>query len=225
MTSKPLRAVALLLVLGPLSACTSFEMSRLGRDLARDIEHDTGAEVEAGYAVGFGRMSIGTTRFLARAASPGETREARHLLRHVRHVAVGRYPVRGAFDGRELAAPRALRRYQGDGWFPFVTVRDSASAVWVLLREDPRDGRLTDLLTVIVAEDDLVLTKVRGDLSQLVLDAVQMGGDGGMFGGSLQRAGIVVEDDPEAAPPEASEVDGRPAGEAVRQPGGASGGV
>lgn len=203
MTSSLLRGLALLAVVGPLSACTSFEMSRLGHDLARDIERHTDAEVEPGYAIGFGRMSIGTTRFLARAASPGETREARQLLGHVRHVAVGRYPVRGAFDGRSLAAPRALRRYAGDGWFPFVTVRDSASAVWVLVREDPRDSRLTDLLTVIVAEDDLVLTKVSGDLDQLVFDAVQMGGDGGLFGGAFERSGLVTEPDSTARPPDA----------------------
>lgn len=203
MTSKPLCALALLLVFGPLTGCTSFEMSRLGHDLARDIERNTEATVEAGYAVGFGRMSIGTSRFLARAASPAETREARQLMGHVRHLAVGHYPIRGPFDGRTLAAPRALERYRGDGWYPFVTVRDSSSAVWVLLREDPRDGRLTDLLTVLVGEGDLVLTKVRGDLSRLLLDAVQMGSDGGLFGGALGHAGLA--DDPgdeETEPPD-----------------------
>ena len=217
-TSSLLRAAVLAAALAPLAGCTSFELSRLGRDLARDVERSTDAEVEAGYAVAFGRGQIGTARFLSRAASPSETREARQLMGHLRYVAFGRYPVRGAFDGRQLAAPAALHRYRGDGWFPFVTVRDSASAVWVMVRENEADGRLTDLLTVIVAEDDLVLTKVSGNLSQLVLDAVRMGGDGGIFGGALEQAGIVVRDESDADEPDAeadteeAEGDAGPAG-------------
>jgi hypothetical protein len=199
------RALALLAALVGLSGCTSFELSRLGHDLARDIERSTDATVEPGYAVALGRGQIGTARFLARAASPAETAEARRLLGHVRYAAFGRYPLVGRLDGRTLPAPRALDRYRGDGWFPFVTVRDSASAVWVLLRERD-DGALTDLVTVAVSENDVVLTKVSGDLGRLVLDAIAMGGDGGLFGGALDEARIVVRDGSE---PGASE-DGRP---------------
>lgn len=199
-TTSALRAGVLLVLLPALSGCVSFEMGGLKRSVARSIEAQSDAEIGDGFAVSFGRISIGSTRFLTRAVAPNSTAEARQLMHHVRSVKVGRYSLLGAFDGRQIAKPDALLRYERDGWLPFVTVRDSSSAAWVLVRERPRDGRLTDLLTVVVAEDDVVLTKVSGDLSSLVLDAVAMGGDGGFFGGALEEAGIVAESEAETAP-------------------------
>ena len=179
-------AGAALLVLG---GCTSLEMTRLGRDLKRDVEEQADVEVGEGYAVGFGRFSLGTARFMGRLTAPGSTEPARRLAGHVRAVKVGRYAVHGRFDGRAVATPPALDRYRRDGWTPLVVARDSASAAWVFLRERP-DGRLSDLLAVVLGDGDLVLTKVSGDLSGLVLDAVEIGGAGGAVGRALGRVGL-----------------------------------
>ena len=51
-----------------------------------------------------------------------------------------------------LARPARLDRYEADGWLPMVAARDSASAVWVLFREDDARMTLTDLLAVVVAD-------------------------------------------------------------------------
>lgn len=196
-TSRALLAAVLLAV--PLSSCVSLEMSRLRRDLGRDVERQTGVEVGDGFAVGFGRMTMGTARFTSRLVAPSSTRDARQLAGHVRSVKVGRYALRGPFDGRALETPRALRRYNGDGWLPFVVARDSTSAVWIYLRERP-DGRLTDLLSVVLGDGDLVLTKVSGNLNDLVLDAVEIGGARDIVSEALGRAGVVPADS--TAPPD-----------------------
>lgn len=194
--------LAALVLAAPLSGCVSLEMNRLGRDLKRDVEAQTDVEVGDGFGIGFGRFSVGSTRFLGRLFAPSSTREARQLAGHVRGVKVGRYALRGPFDGRALATPRALGRYHEDGWTPFVVARDSASAAWVFLRERP-DGRLTDLLTVVMGEEEMVLTKVSGDLNGLVLDAVAMGGAGDVIGSALDQAGVALRDStaPPPAPP------------------------
>ena len=190
MTSRALRAAVLAAVLVPLSGCVSFEMGWIKRDLARDIEAQGEAEVGGGFAMGFGRVSLGLARFSTWVAAPSSTRAARHLTRHVHSVKVGVWPVRGGVDGRALSAPPSMERR---GWAPFVTVRDSAAAVWVYVREDERDGRLTGLLTAVVADDALVLTKMSGNLSGLVLDAMEMGRTEGVLGDALRQAGLVRE--------------------------------
>ena len=204
MTSRVLRAVLLAALLAPLTGCVSFEMGRIKRDLARDIEAQSEAEVGGGFAVGFGRISLGLARFTTWVAAPNSTRTARHLARHVHSVKVGRWSVRGAVDGQALAAPPSFERR---GWTPFVTARDSASAVWVYVRER-RDGRLTGLLTAVVADSDLVLTKVTGNLSGLVLDAVELGRADGVLGDALRQAGMI--EDERAPPPDDTPPDDAP---------------
>ena len=221
--ARLLRAAVLAAVLVPLSGCVSFEMGRIKRDLARDIEAQSEAEVGGGFAMGFGRISLGLARFSTWVAAPSSTRAARHLTRHVHSVKVGVWPVRGAFDAERLAAPPSMERR---GWTPFVVVRDSAAATWVYLRER-RDGRLTGMLTAVVADDALVLTKMTGDLSGLVLDAVELGRTEGVLGDALRQAGL-VQDDPDGgapAPPTPAAVRAAyESGVAERAGGGASGG-
>ena len=201
MTTSRALLVALAVAV-PLSGCVSLELSKLRRDLERDVEAQTGVEVGEGFAVGFGRMSLGTARFTGRLVAPSSTRDARQLAGHVSSVKVGRYALHGSFDGRAVETPRALDRYHEDGWMPFVVARDSASAVWVYLRER-RDGRLTDPLSVVLSDGDLVLTKVSGDLGGLVLDAAAMGGAGTLLDDALGRAGVAPRDS--TAPPDPAE--------------------
>lgn len=189
MTSSVLRAAVLLALVGPLGGCVSAEMNRLKRDVAADVRARTGAEAGGGFSMAFGRMSIGSARFLTRLVAPTASEEGRRYTRHVRSVKVARSGLSGPVDGRLLVRPAALERYERDGWLPLVTVRDSAAATWVLVRERERDGRLTDLLAVVVGGKDLVLTKVSGNLSQLLLDAME-DETGDVFGGALRHTGL-----------------------------------
>ncbi len=152
------------------SGCVSLEMNRIQRDIADDIESTGQAEVGKGFSMAFGRGTIGTSRFLGRMFAPTSTEPYRRLSRHVRQVKVARFPITGALDASLIERPDALARFAGDGWYPFVTVRDSTERVWLLLRETD-DEVLTDLLAVVVSGEDLVLTRMSGNLSDMILDA------------------------------------------------------
>lgn len=181
-----------------LPGCVSLEMGRMKREIARDVEAGGTAEVGRGFAVAFGRGTIGSTRFLTRLFAPSATEPYRALSRHVRQVKVARYDVAGAFDGRDVGRPSALDRYEADGWIPLATVRDEDQAAWVLYREDARTLELTDLLAIALTEEDLVMTRLRGDLSALVLDAAAMGAEHDVFGGALEETGVFGRADEEA---------------------------
>ena len=188
--SSRLALPALLAAVLVLPGCVSFEMGRIKRDIERDVEADGTAEVGKGFAMAFGRGTIGSSRFLSRLFAPTATEPYRVLSRHVRQVKVGRYGIAGTYDASALSRPEALTRYEDDGWYPLVTVREPDETVWVLYREDPRDFRLTDLLAVVLTQEEMVLTRVRGDLSSLVVDAVAMGTEGDLFGGALGETGL-----------------------------------
>ena len=152
------------------SGCVSLEMNRIQRDIADDIESTGQAEVGKGFSMAFGRGTIGTSRFLGRMFAPTATEPYRRLSRHVRQVKVASFPITGTLDASLIERPAALARFAADGWYPLVTVRDSTERVWILLRET-EDEVLTDLLAVVVADDGLVLTRMSGNLSDVVLDA------------------------------------------------------
>ena len=177
-----------------LTGCYSFEMSRVSRRVGQDIEAQTGADVGGGISMGLGPVSLATAQIGAWTFAPNSTREARQIGRHVSSVKFSRRPIRGGFDGRVVDRPAYLDRYTRSGWYPFVTVRDTASAVFVMLRERGRDEQITDLLAVVVAEDDLVLTKVSGHLSDMIREAIRLGAEGDLFGGALEEAGLVEPD-------------------------------
>lgn len=186
-----------------LSGCYSFEMARVGKRVGQDIERQTGADVGGDLSMGLGPISLATAQAGAWVFAPESTREARQIGRHVASVEFSRRPVRG-FDGRLVERPAYLERYTRSGWYPFVTVRDSASAVFVFLRERGREARITNMLAVVLAEDELVLTKVSGDLSAVIREAIQLGTEGDLFGGALHEAGL-IEAEPDStdhAPPD-----------------------
>lgn len=197
--------IALVALALSLSGCMSLEMSRLAREVEHEVERDGAAEVGRGYAIAFGGGTIGTSRFLGRLVAPESTEPYRRLSGSVRQVKVARYPVFGVVDGMRLARPARLDRYEADGWLPMVAARDSASAVWVLFREDDARMTLTDLLAVVVADDELVLARVTGDLTTLALDALRDGADSGALSEALDDTGLFP---PEPPPPPT--VDARP---------------
>ena len=206
MSSAAARAALLAACAVAASGCVSVEMGRLGDRVAADVERQPGVEVGRGSASAIGRGTIGTGRFLSRLFAPKSTEPFRRLTRHVKGVKIARYAVAGPFDGRALGSPDWVAEFEADGWLPLVTVRDKEAFVVVSYRED--GDRVTDVLAVTVAEEDLVLTKFSGDLTALVLDAIAMGSEVDvngrpmletLFGGPDEAP----EADPADAPPPA----------------------
>lgn len=159
----PLVALALVLGFG-LSGCAGTgEMARMGHGMARAHPE---ARLHAGYAFSAGPSLLG----IVRRSATSDTLSA-ELLRQVRRVSVGYFPAGRSLDARRMAMPAPLRRYTQRGWEHVATVRDDSAAVWVLARE--RGERLTDLFVATWTDEQLVLVRVTGDLTEAALIAAQ----------------------------------------------------
>lgn len=147
-----------------LTGCASSELTGVRDDLARQLPD---AGIAEGRTFSFGAISLGTARlFSGLAGDDAET--ARMVLRGVRRVQVGRYDVTGSPDASQLTMPYRLRHYVArGGWTHLASVRQDGEAVWVLYRA--RGERITDLFVTALTEDELVLARVSGDLSGIVL--------------------------------------------------------
>ena len=152
-----------------LSGCTSFELTRVRNDLARQMPE---AEIGEGYAMAFGSISMGLARLFAGFADDEDGEIAQVALREVRKVSFGRYDIHGAVDGTRLTMPARLRDYVDDrGWTHLLTFREAQEAGWVLYRADGE--MITDLFVVVLAPEELTLARVSGNLSALVLNVLE----------------------------------------------------
>jgi hypothetical protein len=183
------------LLLLALPGCTSFELTRVRNDLARQLPE---AEIGEGYALSFGRFSLGFTRWIAGFADDEDGELAQIALREVRRVQFGRYEVAGAVDGRRLTMPAPLRALvEDDGWAHLATFREAGEAGWVLYRGD--GDAITDLFAVVLTDEDLVLARLAGDLDALVVNVLRH-----------ERTRLPLfdaPDDPDAAAEDAAVVD------------------
>lgn len=159
-----------LLILGlALTGCTSYSLTNVRNDLARQVPD---AKIGEGYAMAFGRFSLGTARFFARFADDDDAEMASLVLRDVRKVQFGRYDVQGHVDGTQLVMPSRLRRFvDRDGWTHLATFRDESEAGWVLYRE--RRDTVTDLFVVVLNDEELILARLTGDLLGIVENVMQ----------------------------------------------------
>ncbi|OZC02632.1 hypothetical protein BSZ36_06375 [Rubricoccus marinus] len=172
-------------------------MSRIGRRVGQDIERQTGADVGGGISMSVGPVSLATVQLGAWAFAPESSKIPRQIGRHVASVKFSSRPIRGGFDGRLIEKPAYLDRYERGGWHPFVTVRDSSAAVWIMLRERGRNQEITNLLAIVAAEDNLMLTKVSGNLSSMIREAIALGTDGAFLGDALSQAGLIEDEAPD----------------------------
>lgn len=151
------------------SGCTSFEIFRLRNDIARQAPE---ADIGEGYAMSFGRISIGLARWLSGLGDDEDTDVARAILSEVRRVEFGRFDVNGSFDAAALRMPGRLRHYlEKDNWHHLATIREESEAVWVVYKEGDA-GNVVDLLAVVMDEEELVLAKISGDLNAVVAAAL-----------------------------------------------------
>ena len=144
-----------------LSGCTSFELTRV----RNSVDRTPGVEVGAGYAVSFGRLSVGTLRQGLRLSDDDEQTEAvRQALAHVRKAQLARYEVASAPPLSTVETPAAVSRYTRRGWTAAIAARDDDAALW-LLSKDSKRGELRDLLLVTLLPRELIVAKLSGDLT------------------------------------------------------------
>lgn len=151
-----------------VSGCTSFELTRVRNDLARQAPE---ARIGDGYAMSFGNVSLGLARWITGLSDDEDGEIAQAVLSEVRRVQFGRYTVNGSFDAATLQMPGRLRSYlERDDWYHLATIREDSEAVWVVYKEE--DGLVVDLLAVVLDEEELVLAKISGDLNAVVTAAL-----------------------------------------------------
>lgn len=164
---RRLFAFAFLLLLLP--GCTSFELTRVRNDLARQVPE---AEIGEGYAMAFGSISMGLARLFAGFADDEDGEIAQVALREVRKVSFGRYDINGTLDGTRLTMPSRLRDYVDEReWMHLLSFRDVHEAGWVLYRAD--GDEITDLFVVVFESEELTLARISGNLSALVLNVLE----------------------------------------------------
>jgi len=99
----------------------------------------------------------------------GDEDEAVHMLRGVNKVQIGVYEV--VDDGTGAGRPARASDFQP--YDPIVQVQEEGDTVLVMARED--DGTIRRLLVVVDSDDELVIVRLRGDLEQVMEDAIRLG--------------------------------------------------
>lgn len=171
----------LLLLALVLSGCTSFELTRV----RNSVDRTPGVEIGEGYALSFGRLSVGTVRQGLRMSDDddGQSKALRDALGHVRKAQFARYRVESAPPLDEVETPPVVRRYVRKGWMPAVVARDGDAAVWILAKD--RGDELRDLLLVTLLPDELIIGKLSGDLTDAagaLFQSVDVAGLDDLFG-------------------------------------------
>ncbi len=168
-----MRNLLILLFLGTsVSGCASYELMRVRNDIDRQVPE---ARIGNGYAMSFGRISLGLARWLSGLVDDEDAGIAQAVLSEVRRVQFARYDINGAFDATTLRMPGRLRSYleRGD-WYLLAGIREESEAVWVVYKE--KDDIVVDLLAVVMGQEELVLAKISGDLNAVVAAALSQQG-------------------------------------------------
>ena len=165
-------ALAALLVLPLFSGCFySREIARTQRAIEKENPQ---VDFRRQVMFSMGSGSLGTLAELASFGQPAEVREASDYLRHIRRVKVGVFEIEGDLEG-PLAMTHVPHFTRG-GWQTVVRVREpDGENVSVLYRE--RYGEVRDLFVVALDAPELVIVRLTGNLTQLLLDALDDYGD------------------------------------------------
>ena len=162
-----LRAVGLALAALVASGCGSAELRALRTDIARSTP---ALQVGEGRSLSLGPLSLGLVRGVVHLGDDEDDAVAAAALRSLRRVQVAQYEVSGTFDPRTVPFQTALRRYATAGWAPVVVVRSEDEVLWVLT--DQNSERIDEALVVTLSRDEIVLAKLRGDLTEVVRTAL-----------------------------------------------------
>ncbi|MEM1115806.1 MAG: hypothetical protein AAGJ11_04835 [Bacteroidota bacterium] len=145
------------------SGCASSELRGLRNDLDRSTP---GLTIHDGRSYSFGPVTLGFARLGLWMAGGGEDAAmARAVLGNAWRVQFAQYEVEGEFTGSEVSMPDRLRAYLDRGWVPALALRGDDEVVWLLAND--RHDRLEEVLLVTLSADELVLAKVRGNLTEV----------------------------------------------------------
>lgn len=137
-------------------------------DVRREVAAATGADYEREFGLTLGRMSMAVVRWGMKHSDE----ELPVSLKRVRKIQVGVYHVRPGNWG-DGGGPTPFDPDRLGGWTPAVAVREDGEDVHLLLRE--RGERVRAMLIVVSDPDELVIVRMKGDLGEILQDALRYG--------------------------------------------------
>lgn len=151
------------LVLLTSSGCIySREIAQTRRDFERQYPD---LELKREVVLSFGPGTMGFARWVTGLVRDADAQFASRILEDVRRVKVGVYRVQGDrernLDEYDLPALRRLR-----GWETAARIREPDEVVWILYRE--HRGRVEQMFVAVLDEENLVLTRLDGDLQGIL---------------------------------------------------------
>ncbi len=167
------------LVLGSMLTGCAFtnEISRT----KQDIEHHSDVDAQTGIVFSIGPGLFHTAGFIAKFVDDEDAQTASRLAYGIRRIKAGVYPLSYHSDLSDLDVPE-LRRFKKKGWKTALKVEDFNEVGWVMYRE--RNRRVRDLFVVVLTEDEMVLTRIQGNLTELLeiaLDEIENGDSNEFF--------------------------------------------
>jgi hypothetical protein len=159
-----------ILLLVPALAGTACVRFHGPRDLRRELSESAGVRLER--EMGFTVTRSGV--WLARWGMKRAEADMPVSLKGIKRAQVGIYNVGGLARGSDERSPLEIEGLL-DGWQPWVKVHEDGEDVLVMVRE--RKGSVRGLVVVVAAEEEWVLVRLKGDLEQILEEAIRLAFD------------------------------------------------
>ncbi len=123
------------------------------------------------FGLTLGRISLSMVRTVLRMTDDEDSEEALMFLKGVRRAEVGVYRVTAPYSTDSVPQLASIgRRFTRDGWSNIVRTRDDGDHTWIYSKTDP-EGDLRGLLVVDLADDELVVVRLDGNLQEALENA------------------------------------------------------
>jgi hypothetical protein len=160
------RAIVAALVFVPVAMLSSACMTaRTASRVSSVLEHEIPElSLDREFGLTLGRVSLAMVRTALRRSDDADSDEALEILQGVRRAEVGIYRVTAPYPTD--SAPRLAslaKRFTRDGWYNIVRSQGDGDHTWVYSKTDP-NGDLRGLLVVDLADDELVVVRLDGQL-------------------------------------------------------------
>ncbi len=147
----------------------------------REIERNSRIDAQTGIVVSLGPGLFQTTGFVTKFIDERDAQLASRLAYGIRRVKAGVYPLSGRSNLNQVDVP-SLDRFQKRGWQPAIKVEADREVGWIMYRE--RGSRVKDMFVVVLTEDEMVLARIQGNLTELLdvaLDEIETEGESDFF--------------------------------------------
>ncbi len=160
------------------SGCAySSEIKKTRHQIEREYDIDT----ETGIVVSMGPGLFHTAGFLAKFVDDEDAQMASRLAYGIRRIKAGVYPIDYVSDITDLDIPE-MEVFKRRDWKVALKVEDYDEVGWILYRE--RRNRVRDMFVIVLTEDEMVLARLQGNLTELLdlaLDEVERESGNGFF--------------------------------------------